>query len=315
MRPKGIHLTIVIVATITIVCSVREGGASPQAPGVLFDPLHQRPLVYIDKAVAVKLRVAGERLSVDVESPTGTVPKHVALPADMAQANEIRLVQPKKLVVVGMFSGDVWEIAILDLDRWAVSDKFLCYEPKISPNGEYISFVKFFPAHAAEGAEDHYMIYNLMKDAPHNRPLETAPDDWQTVGETVYPVGIGNHDFDNVRRTESLIHVLSSDGFFWNAQSDQLVFADAYQGRISIISVEIRNGVAVTSALETPVNLCEGKDPALNTCSLRLIGVGFDEHAEQRLRLTFRGVGKNVGVQRELHVDLSQFLVLGRTKI
>lgn len=283
----------------------------PQVPGLLFDPLHQKPLSYSDDTMTIKLAVKGEQLSLAIQRRAAATATQVALPGDMAQANEIRRVQPDKAVVVGMLNGDLWEVAVIDLDTPSISDRFLCYEPAISPDGHYVSFIKFFPAHAAEGAEDHYMLYDLWKGSARNRPPSNSPDDWQTVGATVYPVGIGNRDFDNLHRHESAVHMLSSDGFFWNASSNKVLFADSYQGQVSLILVYVERTTATTKIANVPAAVCGDKPSRDGACSVRLVKAAFGKGADEGLTLTFRGAGTNIGLQRSLQFVESQFSTLG----
>ena len=215
---------------VTAALCVSGGSADPRTPqnqSRLFDPLHQRPLSYADESLTINVVVRGGRISLDIRQGPRPISRELPLPDDMAQVNEIRRTQPNKVVVIGMFSGDIWEVVVVELSGPSITDKFLCYEPSVSPDGRYVSFIKFFPPHSADGAEDHYMLYNLRKDAAHNRPAGTNKSDWQTVGVTIYPPGIGNHNFDNLHHPESAIHMLSSDGFFWDNAGSQVVFADS----------------------------------------------------------------------------------------
>jgi hypothetical protein len=293
-----------------------DSQSAPEAPGLLFDPQHQRRLSSTDSTVTIKLIEKGDKLSLDVQRRGSSAATQVGLPEDMAQANEIRRVGPGKAVVIGMFSGDVWEVAVVDLDRPSLSDKFLCYEPAIAPNGRYISFIKFFPAHFAEGVEDHYMLYDLRKSAAQNRPAGTSSDDWQTVGTTVYPAGIGNHDFDNLRRPESSVHILYSDGFFWNSSGDQFLFADEFQGQVSVILIDLSlDGKATTKISAVPPDACGEKVGPNDNCALRLVGVVFGLGTNRQLTLTFRGTARRIGLKRELVFDPERFSTLGSTTI
>lgn len=211
-----------------------------------------------------------------------------------------------------MFSGDLWEVAVIDVDRPSVSDRFLGYEPTMSPDGHYISFIKFFPPHAAENAEDHYMLYDLIKDAAHNRPRGNSFDDWQTVGVTVYPSGIGNHDVDNLHRPQSAVHMLSSEGFFWDSSSDQLVFADDYQGSTSVVLVDVLPDGKVTTRI-APVSADACGEKAITSCTLRLVGVVFSRTPDLRFALTFMGTGRSIGLKRVIVFDFAQFSTLGVT--
>ena len=208
--------------------------------GVLFNPLQQKPVSYEDSSFRMALIGPPGKFALQVEEKATSGGKHfVQLPEEVAQVNEIRRVQGAKAAVVAMVNGDVWECIIVDLNNARLADKFLCYEPNVSPDGQFISFVKFFPPHGGDDPEDHYMLYDLSKDAAGNRPSGVAANDSKAVGVTVYPVGTGNRPFDNIHHAEPAAHRLSSAGFFWNAAGNKVVFADAYEGQISVIAVSI----------------------------------------------------------------------------
>lgn len=314
MRRTGLP-PLALAATILWVMVAAPGVKARQAPGLLFDPQHQRPLSYRDQWLTISLFANGQKLALDIRKAGSEAGKVVPLPDEMVQANEMRRAQANKIVVIGMFSGDVWAVAIVDLSGPSISDKFVCYEPSVSPDGKYISFIKFFPPHYADDPEDHYMLYNLTESPAYNRPKGVGMAEWRTVGFTIYPVGVGNHEFDNLRHPGAAAHMLASAGFFWNDSSTEVVFADSFEGRVSVIRSEIHEGVATTSAASLPSDLCEGKARMRFSCALRVVSVNYSREPGQRLDLGVKGSGLDIGLNREVALNFGQFTVLGATKL
>jgi hypothetical protein len=213
----------------------------------------------------------------------------VSLPANILQVNEIRRVSSNKIVVIGMFNGDVWSVAIVSLHELDVTDNFLCYEPVISPDGKYIAFIKVFPPHGAQGTEDHYMLYSLTMIAAQNRPAGVSSTDIRTVGFTIYPFGVGNKEFDNLNRPESAEHSLAASGFFWSPNSDEVVFADSYKGQTSIIVVQIGPVAKATTLTATIPATCSDNLPEVGNCPVRLVKVRFGKDGS-RQSFTLRGI-------------------------
>lgn len=240
MKRIHVRLLIGIVAAVTVTAAVGSPAclAQESSDHLLFDPDHQKSIEYSDASLNVRVIPVATKLALRLQK-AGQALKTVDLPENMVQVNKLARTPSGKLVVVGMFNGDVWSVAIISLDALNISDNFLCYEPSLSPDGKYIAFIKFFPPHGAEGAEDHYMIYDLSKSAAQNRPPGIPTTDWKTVGFTVYPSGVGNHEFDNLHSAEGSMHSFSSAGFFWSPAGDKVVFADTCQGGLSILLVEI----------------------------------------------------------------------------
>lgn len=320
MKRGALRLAL-YVAIATIVSVPTAIGSQVRGPvsqhvddNVLFDPQHQKPIGYKDGAVNINLLIQGEKLSLSIQKhdkPATAVP----LPGNMMQVNDITRAQPNKVVVIGMVNGDVWSVAVISLDALSVSDNFLCYEPAISPDGRYIAFIKFFPPHGAEDVEDHYMLYDLSKDASRNRPVGVSSTDWKTVGFTVYPVGIGNKEFDNLHHSESSAHMLASAGFFWGPTSKSLVFADSYNEQTSIVLVEIGSQEKATTKIAEVVSTCDKNLPESASCSVRLMKATFGASADQPLMVVLQGTLKNSGYQDTLALRPSQFRALGTTEI
>ena len=67
------------------------------------------------------------------------------MPDDFAQLNRIVPVPRNEAVLIGMASGEVYEVVIVDTVNCHIVDHFWCYEPDVSlRNGRLIAFYKVF---------------------------------------------------------------------------------------------------------------------------------------------------------------------------
>jgi hypothetical protein len=253
-----------------------------------FDPSHPMPVNYRDDQISMSLDFSKPRLSIVLQNKMG-LQHTISLPEDIAQVNEIRRGPANRGLVVGESSGDLSVLAVLDLNAATVSDVFWAYAPDVSPNARFVAFIKFFPAHGygdSDGPEEHYMLYDLTQTASQNRPSGVKASRPDVVGTTVYPPHIGNHEADNLGIPEREAHFAATDGFFWSPTSDRFVFADTYQGALTLVMIRVdgAGGRPVASAVAVPqVKLC-GK----NHCDVHLSAVNF---LPEGVTVIFRGVG------------------------
>lgn len=172
-----------------------------------------------------------------VMKPAGSS-KTVTLPAEFTQLTSARLYRTDRLVISGMVNGDVSEVVVIDSENGSVLDHFLCYSPAISPNGRYVAFVRFYPAHGMNSVEDHYMLYDVQLSPEQNRP-SGANHHPSVVGKVVFPVGPANRPDGNVDLGGGPAHEMASEGFFWNDQSTSVVFADEFRDEFAVVVVKI----------------------------------------------------------------------------
>jgi hypothetical protein len=277
-----------------------------------FQPSQQRAISYSDQSLQVSLIVGTDRHSLRIRNRATKAQKTVALPRELAQVDEIRAGPNGKLVVRGMVNGSVSEIVVVDSASTGVVDVFWCYLPTISPLGEYIAFMKFYPAHFVEGSDDHYMLYDLDKNPIENRPPGVAPDDPQDVGRAFYPPGVGNKPGDNVGVPEESQHQ-SASRIFWIPDGRQLFFANRVvgsEGEIDLILADIgeRGDVTLKIAKQDPEPLCSTlKDPErVRSCLLLVRKVEFHPGPRPSLTATFEVVELRKLVA--LDFDFSRFL-------
>jgi hypothetical protein len=253
-----------------------------QSPGSLqvFDPAHQKPVTYSDDKISASLAVGKLSDSLEIRFRDTEELIRLSLPAELAQVDQITRGSSNKLVVRGMLNGSASQIVVIDLVSRSISDKFSCYLPMISPNADYVAFIKFYPTHFAEGIEDRYMIYDLRRDAAYNRPPGTRRGNWQLVGQCVYPVGCRNAEYDNLNRPVGTRH-LSKSGFFWNADSSSYVFADRIESSpsVSLVLVSVAgDAVYRVKSLEiSSHDLCSGRQDDAESCPVIARNISFSE--------------------------------------
>ena len=255
-----------------------------------FDPQHQRPVLYQDDEITLRLKADGEKLNIVLAK--GQVEKSsVVLPQEVAQVDVIRRVAKSKAVVIGMVNGDVSEVVVLNLYPLRLIDKFLAYVPGISPDGAFVAFIKFYPPHFVENPTDKYMLYDLRLSASANRPVGVAVSDDVNVGIVVYPTHESNQDADNTGVPESEIHRIASEGFFWTPDSKDYLFADEHAGMTSAVFVSVPKNVgpATCTANIPREELCSHPK---TWCGAHLTGVKFKDYGvDAQFYVTSVGAG------------------------
>jgi hypothetical protein len=291
-----------------------QGPPSPDTsliqPLEAFDPAHQKPLSYKDASVRATLRIgrAGDSLSI-LQLATKSH-KIVPLPAEMAQVDDIRRVAGNKILVMGMVNGSGSEIVLIDLQTQREIDKFVCYRPSVSPNGNFIAFIKFYPSHFAEGTEAHYMLYDLRQKPEDNRPKGVPSDDWQNVGRGVYHIGIGNSVGDNIGRPEGSQHE-SASRFFWNSDSTQFLFADRIdlgpEINFTLVDIAPEGDIKVRMARQVVDQFCSksGGPQTVRSCLLLVRKVEFHVSSEAAFTITLEIV--DLHRLKSFDLDSSQF--------
>ncbi len=287
--------TVLLMLAICRVLSEAQDGTQPYrsllGPMVTFDPAHQKPITYSDASVRVRLLAGKAGDSLTILTLGSQVEKRVALPDEIAQVENVRKVVGNKLVVHGMINGSGSEIVIIDLSSARQVDKFVCYGPSVSPDGRYIAFIKFYPAHFSDGTDDHYMLYDLSLTPAENRPSGVGQDNWLIAGRCVYPVGCGNRAGDNNGVPEESRH-LSSSGLYWNsAKDDEFVFADrvGLSEAVTIVLAEVAadGRVSLRTVEQRTERLCPNALASNRPCSLLVRKLTFGSGAEPKVTATF----------------------------
>jgi hypothetical protein len=278
-----------------------------------FDPSRQKALRFKDESVEIRLVTGRERHLLEFRKAPAKVGKRVALPIEMVQVDELRRGVNNKLVVRGMVNASGSQVAIFDLGSSNLIDKFFCYLPRISPDGHYVAFIKFYPAHFAGKTESHFMVYDLGKTPWENRPAGIpATDDWN-VGKSVYPVGMGNRPGDNTELPNRPVHASVSAGVFWNASGKQFLLADRLDPGevIDLVLVEIGpdgefSVKTVQQALQELCSTMPGQEKAV-PCSVLVRDVEF-KSPRGPFVVRFQIVG--TAVLKALEYRYSQFRIV-----
>jgi hypothetical protein len=222
------------------------GSTPPQLrPGeTLFQPDQKRALAFHSDELVISLVNGPKNLALDIEK-TSHSSGRVELPTEIVQVNEIRATDKGKAIVIGMVNGSVYEVVILNTAAATIIDTFLAYSPSVSPDGHFIAFVKFYPAHFVEGTDDHYLLYDVLRSAGENRPINGSVADRANVGIPVYPLD-SNRSGDNTGVAPPQQHHMLAQTFFWESDSSTYVFADDHSGEWALLLVSIRNAMPNT---------------------------------------------------------------------
>jgi hypothetical protein len=297
IKAKAFCVSILMLAILAVVTygqsaiSSQKGGVQIQkSESGWFDPQHPPPVLYRDNELELLLIAHGEQSSISLKWGDKAA-QSIKLP-DYTRVNEIRRVEANRAIVLGMNNSALFGVIILDLAPLHISDEFWGYIPSISPDGRYIAFAKFFPTHpGADLVEYHYMLYDTAKSAAQNRPFGIDPTDTMNVGTTMYPVGIGNKPYDNYGRED---HMAASGTFFWDPNSETVLFADHSHEVLSLVLVHIE---AATDdfrvrKVDLPLaKICE-KDPK-TYCLVNLTKVEFSQAPGGGVAVVIKGVGQD----------------------
>lgn len=279
-RYSTILCAVVIAATM---CSAQETRRVQIAVGEATDaPNTNSTITLTSGATKVVITSSPPKLTIQ----KGVNKRDILLPSDLVQVASARLFHEDRVVIDGMVNADVWKSVIVDLKNNEVIDSFLCYSPAVSPNGRYIAFIKFFPAHGISSAEDRYMIYDVASSPAANRPpnIKSHP---AVVGRVVYPPGVGNVPGDNVDIGSRPAHEVASETFFWRDDSSEFVFADRLDREYSLIMVKLNDEGFTTSSAKIPGHLiCPTSELS---CFSRLVRVEFPKQRASKTELEFRG--------------------------
>jgi hypothetical protein len=266
-------LPIVLLATHV---QAQEGG---------FHPDQQKTIIERSDKYTVRLRRDKLNLLLSVNKK-GQPPTTLVLPNEMVQVDKVEFVTANKIALLGAVNGDVNAVALVDLDSAKIIDKFYCYAPTLSPDKQFLVYIKFFPAHFVQGVSDVYLLYDLHKSPAENRAAGVPNGDVQNVGRVIYPPESKNQSGDNTDRPESEIHTLESGAFYWAPKEDRLVFVDRFQDRFSLITASFSDsGIANIKQHEIKkTDICLSSDTSQCTFTVTSIQFFNDGHLKLKLR-------------------------------
>jgi hypothetical protein len=296
---------LVCAVTVAVFALMSRPGVAQQsatpATGVIrlqfdegfFNPGRKKVLSYRDGEMAMKLLNEEKNLTVSIENRAAQTSGKIDLPPEIVQVNEIRAGQKNKAVVVGMVNGSVFEVVVLDTRSISIADSFLAYCPAISPDGRFIAFVKFYPAHFVDGTDDHYLLYDLALTAGENRSANLGISDHADVGVPIWPT-VANRSGDNTGVPQPQQHHMTAQAFFWRSDSERYAFADEHGGDLDLIIVSPSHGPPdVSKVAISRAEMCAALHT--ETCQLTLAEADLTQTG---VLATFRGVGADSSLQQ-----------------
>lgn len=261
-----------------------------------FDPARQRSLGVEDAEFKVALArrdactncPSVSRFVFMIKEKAKGEQRTFALENETAQVDEVHLTTSGILVVVGRVLANTNIVTLVDLRAGRLRDAFFCYNPKVSPDGRFVAYVKVFPAHFAKGVSAIYVLYDLGESPAGNRPQGVSIENRIDVGRAFFPIGSRNRPGDNLNVDPVESHTMASESFYWSADSRGLAFADRAEERNWIVQLESPERPAIRKvAIETlevvdPENCGELRD-RLET-SFHVVDIKWLSKAEVSIR-------------------------------
>ncbi len=262
-RHKPLTIGIASIALLDLVGFMSMAVAQQQQPHV-FDPNHQPAVMLTTPELNAQVLAqprdpqTGQTRSIALKTSAGEAA--VALPFQFAQVNALAKGPSGRLVVVGMATGSVWEVGIIDVAAARLIDKFMCYSPAVSPEGAYIAFIKMFGPHSARSPEDDVMLYDVALNPAANRPSGISLDDEINLGFELYPWGIGTTADNEDVPTQSANIVGGGGQFLW--KDSEFFFWSRATGKYQIVRVAIAGkGATVSSSSLSESELRPAPEP------------------------------------------------------
>lgn len=214
---------------ITIVEKIDNGLFSPQNP----------PSVrYQDSDISILPIYSDKQIYLEIVKK-GFAAISVALPPELAQLTEVRPAYANRIVAIGLANSTVSVITVIDKREGVVIDSFWGYKPVISPDGRWIAFQEFFPAHFSDVIESSFRIYDISIGAKENRHGKHLISEKQFVGTVVYPLSSTAAEMKSGNSNRSIDHVLHST-FHWWPNSKQYTFAINEGKALNLLVVKLQ---------------------------------------------------------------------------
>lgn len=233
------------------------------------------------------------QLSFEVTDHSRGMLKRFTISDGPSQVDEIHILRGFRAAVLGRYQSNVEMVILVDLSAGSVVDKWLCFDPSVSPEGTYIAYRKVFPVHFTEGVSSVYLVYRTDRSPAVNRPGGAPLTDTVNVGVPIYPPGSTNVPGDNTHVDQAVQHQIASTGFFW-AGEIKLAFADRAGGVNSIVIVDLSSGldlpvVRVTSLEPTqilsPTSCREFRDSGRLHYGFHISNIEFLNASDNRIRV------------------------------
>jgi hypothetical protein len=261
-----------------------------------YDPQHQ-PAIQTQRA-GVTTSLVGKPTALGLKLVgNGSGERLLSLPATLVQVDSLSWFGDDRLTVLGMANSSISAIVVVDVHQAKVIDYFLGLDPVISPDGRYIAFVRFYPSHGIESAEDRVRIYDLAQSASSNRPVKSpgaAPS--MEVGRPVYPLLPDEAARFNTDRPEEDAYHRISD-FEWSSDSRSFAFGMTHGAH--------EMDVVLGSPADDTVSTASVSSECGSSCeSLRITKIQFSATG---IAMQLNGVGDRVGRRKDLVIKRSEF--------
>jgi len=271
-----------------------------QGSDTLFDPNRTRLIYFRNNEVLIALTREKKSLAVNIETTSG-FKGLVELPPEIAQVNEIRGSRKDQAIVIGMVNGSAFEAVILNTRTGSITDRFFAYSPTVSPDGQFVAFVKFYPSHFVQGTDDHYVLYDSFRSPIENRSNNVSVNDYTNVGLPVYPRGV-NRDGDNTGVPEQNQHHMMAQRFFWQSDSKRYAFADEQGGQLKVLVVSVGSTIKTRTCVIQRGDIC--RPLRKQTCQVTLADTYV---MPVSVLVAFRGVGVDSALEQSIELSEQQF--------
>ena len=157
--------------------------------------------------------------------------------------NEVHVVNSNRVALLGGRTdlGHKSTTVVVDLQRPAVLDEIIRRNFSFSPTGRFVAYTDWGPRYD-DGTGHLYVVYDLAASPNDNRRFP------QITGIPIYAL-----DTLKNKLPESERHALS-DKILWLAGSDVVSFGDLYKGRVSLVVVDLRQGVDKQLTFTQPID-------------------------------------------------------------
>jgi len=294
----------------------------PVDKDLFFNPKAQKP-IFLTLDDGTVLRTTGENemlenfknFEVAISQP-GKQSVSVSIPNEIVQINSIVRAAGNQVALIGMSTGSVYEVVLIDVLRYKIADHFMAFRPAPSPDGRFIAFIKFYPPHGypssypTMGPSDFVMLYDTTRGPSGNRPPGVEIDNKIDVGTAVYPPGVKTQDPNSWLREVDSNH---ASGFFWDEDSSKFVFSAEHQLKNTQTVTRMIKGksveVAKTEASLVLVDLTSPNTPKVRAFQADVC-VGLCTEPLMSVEFGASGLKAQLGVppkQRTIEVQYDQF--------